>query len=423
MYTLSDKNKPQFQGSYYVLEVGNFDPIGEPPVVSPPTSGDDVTTPTQLQPGYYMLDLQNFDPEDERNEEGGNIAAEPKYSNVRYENVTPASVGSKITTSPKACLSPEYHASAESTTDQAPPTSGSSDNMQKATVYENVIISALGVPEPVMSVEHPYNVPPPKASLNAAGAEPPRPPCADGRGFRAGPVEDESGYTLIDEANKKLGVGGVIVSARLPDCYEERKLNTSQSDSQGHVTQGQARETSPTKRNVQRRREEVYEAINVGRSSKPRPPPIATPHMNGMSSVESDRTQQSASLGATSSSGETATSIIDNSRGDPFAGLILSASRQLEESLPPGPPQLSATASPVVVGGAGRGVVSEAAAGGFRGRVDTIWDDVRVQKEWTQVSQSLFAHRIFIYKYIRVHKFFSWLVALICTKKMVQDKE
>ena len=31
-------------------------------------------------------------------------------------------------------------------------------------------------------------------------------------------------------------------------------------------------------------------------------------------------------------------------------------------------------------------MVSEAAGGGgFRGRVDTVWDDVRVQKEWTQV--------------------------------------
>ena len=383
--TLSDKNKPQFQGSYYVLEVGNFDPIGEPPVVSPPTSGDDVATPTQLQPGYYMLDLQNFDPEDGRNEESAMVAAEPKYSNVRYENVTPASVGSNVSTSPEARLSPEYRASAESSTGQAPPTIGGNDNVQKATVYENVIISALGVPEPVMSVEHPYNVPPPKASLNTAGVEPPRPPRADGRGIRAGPVEDESGYTLIDETNKKLGIGGVIVSGRLPDCYEEHKFNTSQSDSQGHVTQGQARETSPTKRSAQKRREEVYEAIKVGGSSKPRPPSVATPLMNG-TSTESDRTQQSTSLDGTSSSRETATSIIDNSQGDPFAGLVLSASRQLEESLPPGPPQLSATASPVVVGGAGRSVVPEAAAGGFRGRVDTIWDDVRVQKEWTQVS-------------------------------------
>ena len=73
-------------------------------------------------------------------------------------------------------------------------------------------------------------------------------------------------------------------------------------------------------------------------------------------------------------------------------GLILSASRQLEESLPPGPPQLLPGATSLgvpAVGGApagGGGVVPEAAAGGFRRRVDTIWDDVRVQKEWTQVS-------------------------------------
>lgn len=405
-FILSDKNKPQFQGSYYVLEVGNFDPIEEPPVVSPPTSGDDVATPTQLQPGYYMLDLQNFDEEGKGDEEGAKVTAEPKYSNVRYENVTPAAaVGSEVSTSPTNRRSPEYHASsAESATNQAPPTTtgSSNDNVQKATVYENVIISALGVPEPVMSTEHPYNVPPPTATLNTTGAGPPRPPRADGRGFSAGPVEDESGYTLIDEANKKLGVGGVIVSARLPDCYEQHKFNTNQSDSQGHVTQrpghvthGQARETSPTKRSGQRRREEVYEAINVGganSSKKPRPPHLATPNMNGTSSTDSNWAQQSSSLDATTSlSGETTAShIIDNSRGDPFAGLVLSASRQLEESLPPGPPQLlSETASPaMVVGGAAEGgVVSGAAgAGGFRGRVDTLWDDVRVQKEWTQVS-------------------------------------
>ena len=354
-------------------------------MVSPPTSGDDVTTPTPLQPGYYMLDLQNFDGEEE-NGEGAKVEAEPRYSNVRYENITPAgSVGSKVSTSPEARLSPEYHTSAESATFEAPPTtSGSNDNVQKATVYENVIISALGVPEPVMPAEHPYNVPPPKATLNTTGAEPPRPPRGDGRGFSAVPVEDESGYTLIDETSKKLGVGGVIVSTRLPDCYEEHKFNTSQSDSQGqgHVT---PEETSPSKRSARKRREEVYEAINVSKADggrKSRPQHIATPQMNG--TLESNRTQ---------SSGETTTSrIIDNSQGDPFAGLILSASRQLEESLPPGPPQLLPGATSLgvpAVGGApagGGGVVPEAAAGGFRRRVDTIWDDVRVQKEWTQVS-------------------------------------
>jgi hypothetical protein len=360
--------------------------------VSPPTSGDDVTTPTELQPGYYMLDLQNFDQEEGGEREGSEVMAEPRYSNVRYENITP--VGSKVSTSPEARLSPEYRDSAESATTQAPPTtSGSDDNVQKATVYENVIISALGVPEPIVPAEHPYNVPPPKATLNTTGVEPPRPPRADGRGFSAGIVEDESGYTLVDETSKKLGVGGIIVSARLPDCYEEHKFNTSQSDShghvtqrQGHVTQEQVEETSPTKRSGQRRREEVYEAINVGKAKsgrKPRPQHTATPQMNGTS--ESNRTQ----LQSTSSGESTTSRIIDNSQGDPFAGLILSASRQLEDSLPSGTPQLSASPVPVVGGAqAGRGgVVSEAAAGGFRGRVDTIWDDVRVQKEWTQVSR------------------------------------
>ena len=374
-----------------MLEVGNFDPIGEPPVVSPPTSGDDVATPTQLQPGYYMLDLQNFDQEtlEEENGEGAKVAAEPKYSNVRYENVTPAaSVGSKVSTSPRGRLSPEYRASAESANAQeTPPTiTGSNDNMQKATVYENVIISALGVPEPIVSAEHPYNVPPPKASLNTTGAEPPRPPRADGRGFRSGPMEDESGYPLVDEANKKLGVGGVIVSTRLPDCYEEHKFNTSQSDSQdhvtakhGHVTQGESRETSPTKRSAQRRREDVYEAtsITIGKtniSSKSRPPHIATPHVNGTSSMDASTSSSSGEATAMTTS-----CIIDTTRGDPFAGLVLSASRQLEESLPSGSPQL-------LTGAAGGGVVSEATGGGgFRGRVDTVWDDVRVQKEWTQV--------------------------------------
>lgn len=394
-----------------MLEVGNFDPIGEPPMVSPPTSGDDVTTPTPLQPGYYMLDLQNFDQEEENVGEGATVVEEPRYSHVRYENVTPAaSVGSKVSTSPEARLSSlEYRTSAESSITKAPPaTSGSNDSVQKATVYENVIISALGVPEPIVPAEHPYNVPPPKATLNTTGAEPPRPPRGDGRGFSAGPVEDESGYTLIDETNKKLGVGGIIVSARLPDCYEEHKFNTSQSDSRDHVT---PEETSPTKRSARKRREEVYEAINVSKANngrKPRPQHIATPQMNGTS--ESNRTQpQSLSSGETT----TTSRIIDNSQGDPFAGLILSASRQLEESLPPGPPQLSPGTSSLgvpVVGGApagGGGVVSEAAAGGFRRRVDTIWDDVRVQKEWTQVS----VDKIFLVapKIYCVHGNFHWI--------------
>ena len=327
-----------------------------------------------------MLDLQNFD-QDET--ESSRVTAEPRYSSVRYENITPSAVGSKVGGRPEGRLSPENRIT-ESATGQTPPTTTCGhEGAQKATVYENVIISALGVPEPIMSIEHPYNVPPPKANISTSGAEPPRPPRADGRDFRVGPVEDESGYTLVDETSKKLGIGGVIVSTRLPDCYEEHRLNASQSDSQGHVTQNQSNETSPSKRNASRRREEVYESVKVGgvngSSSKQCPPSTTTPHVNGMNgtSDESDWMQQS-------------TSIIDNSRDNPFAGLVLSASRQLEESLPQTPPTIGI--SPSIM--AGGGVVSEEAPGRFRGRVDTVWDDVRMQKEWTQVRET---HRCYVH--------------------------
>ena len=390
------KSKQQFQGSYYVLEVGNFDPIGEPPVVSPPTSGDDVTTPTQLQPGYYMLDLQNFE-EDER--ESTKVAAEPKYSsvNVRYENVNPAVVGSKVRSRPTSRLSPENHI-AESATSRSQPTSSNIDNSQKTTVYENVIISALGVPEPVVPFEHPYNVPPPKGSFSMSEAEPPRPSRADGRGSMVVPIEDEGGYTLVNETGKMLGVGGVIVSSRPPDCYLERKYNdVGQSDSQGHVTSGQAYETSPSKR---KRREELYESVKMGGgansgSNKPRPPSVATPLVNGTAAAESDRRRPL--LDASTANGEMTASIVDNPRDNPFAGLVLSASRQLEESLPRPTSQLSTTTttggspSLPVLGGDSETAVD---SGRFRGRVETIWDDIRMQKEWTKVSRRFFIHTV-----------------------------
>ena len=396
-YTLTsytgDKSKPEFQGSYYVLEVGNFDPIGEPPVVSPPSSASSVTSPTHAQAGYYMLDLQNFDGDGESSKV---TTTKRSSSSVRYENITPSTAtptrGSRETT-PEARLPPDSHMVAKATT---PPPLGQ-DGIQRATVYENVIISALGVPEPVIPVEHPYVVPAPTANLSSSAREPPRPPRADGRGFVAGPVEDESGYTLIDDlCRKKLGPGGIIVSTRVPDCYEQCKVNEGQLDDQSDQVEAQASSTNPTgslmdtplsdghvtqspKKSPSRRREEVYEAVKVGgaNSSQTQPMPAPHVHVNGTSETHGDRTQPPSSSSVSNSSSLEASGIIDNSRDNPFAGLVLSNSRQLEESLP----QVAVAPPP----GRQQGVGVELGAGRFRGRVDTVWDDVRMEKEWTKV--------------------------------------
>lgn len=370
-----DTRQPQFQGSYYVLEVGNFDPVDDATMVSPPASGNSVTTPTELPADYYMLDLQNIDNEGESSKV--NHRDSNRFST--YENIPP-STGSKVST-PEPHLSPKHHnGTAPPPLSQTPPTSGQ-PGIQGVTVYENVIISALGVPEPILPVEHPYSVPPPSASIPSAGREPTRPPRADGRGSWVGPVEDESGYTLVDElSRKRLGPGGIVVNSRLPDCYEERKLRASENSSQlpsndtpapiaGHVTD-HVTQSSP-KKNNSKRRDEVYEVINVGGAKKPRPSSVPKVQVNGLNGAPDDR------HGNTTVEG---TNIIDNSRDNPFAGLVMSASRQLEESLP----LLSSSPHSLGEGEQERkGEMSDK----FRGRVDTVWDDVRMEKEWTKVRR------------------------------------
>lgn len=368
-----------------MLEVGNFDPVSDPPVVSPPQSG------------YYMLDLQNFD-QDGSSKVTAAEPTEPKRSSsaAGYENIIPSRSGSTTphqgskVGSPEAGLSPEKR-TAE---DQSAPTS-SHDGIQRATVYENVIISALGVPEPVVPVEHPYNVPPPKPDIPSVGAEPPLPPRPGGRGLKAEPVEDESGYTLVDESSrKKLGASGIVVSAKLPDCYEECNPKTSQSQHQSSQA-GSSSQTgsevssvdrplspnsvvpqslsSPSKRTSLRRREDIYESVKVGGADSSKSQPSSVPHMNGLrEGPERDLAQSSSPETSSTLEG---TSIIDNSRDNPFAGLVLSASRQLEESV---------TQSSGLVGDMEREGDTEA-GGRFRGRIDTVWDDIRMEKEWTQV--------------------------------------
>lgn len=374
-----DESKPEFQGSYYVLEVGNFDPTGESPIVSQPASDDSVTTPTHVQAGYYLLDLENFDDEEESSKVITTSEQKRSGSVLKYENIKPPPTtptrSSKVST-PETHLSPDKQGVAKAT---SPPPS----EVQRATVYENVIISAHGVPEPVVSVEHPYNVPAPTANLPSSAREPPRPPQADGRGFVSSPVEDESGYTLIDElSRKKLGPEGIIVSARLPDCYEECKVNDGHSDTQpsGEESQRASANSSDLvcdaslsvdhKTRSPRKREDIYEAVKVEGSNSSRCPPSSNPQALVNGTLEGNLSQ---------SSSMEATSIIDNSRDNPFAGLVLSASRQLEESLPQ-PVTVPATQEREREGGVG-----VESGGIFRRRVETVWDDVRMKEEWTQV--------------------------------------
>ena len=373
-----------------MLEVGNFDPIGDTPVVSPPTSGNSLTTPTELPAGYYMLDVNNFDDNESTSYVATTTETKRASSAVTYENITPPSAtptqGSKVTSpEPRLSRSPENRIVAEATNGPTPPLSGQ-DGVQRATVYENVIISALGVPEPIEPLEHPYNVPPPTANLHlqgGRGAEPPRPPRQDGRGFWAGPVEDESGYTLVDEnSRKKLGAGGIIVNARLPDCYEQHKVNdrpsnSSQTTPSDHFPAGHVTKKSPV-----RKREEVYEAIKVGGANISKSQPSSIPHsqVNGTNGrSEGDLVHSKENGGSLEGA-----SIIDSSSDNPFAGLVLSASRQLEESLP----RSAISPSPLSEMMKGREETGGEWGGGkFRGRTDTVWDDVRMEKEWTQVCR------------------------------------
>ena len=107
----------------------------------------------------------------------------------------------------------------------------------------------------------------------------------------------------------------------------------------------------------------------------------------GLNLAPVDSTDSGISQGRPLSGG--GTMIIENS-ADPFAGLVISASKQLEESTQLGRLQWSERRTE---GASTNGRYETLApvnksdpAPFIRGRAETIWDDDRVQQEWTQVS-------------------------------------
>lgn len=70
-------------------------------------------------------------------------------------------------------------------------------------------------------------------------------------------------------------------------------------------------------------------------------------------------------------------SVVQSSVDNQFAGLVITASKQLEESLP-------LPSSPAHKGHAH---MDQDEMGPHRARLDTLWDNLRVEREWTQVHR------------------------------------
>ncbi len=105
------------------------------------------------------------------------------------------------------------------------------------------------------------------------------------------------------------------------------------------------------KRSSLRRRDIVYEAITIGAKSSTSPTNEASPIPASESDQQTLAEPDSATLKRISTS------------SDPFAGLVISASTAAEDSSPP----------------------METSEKDFRNRTETVWDNERVELEWSQV--------------------------------------
>lgn len=284
----------KFQGSYYVLEVGNFDesariqisPPHEEPTRDPPQPTRDPlpTTDKTLQPDYYMLDISNF--------EAGELAAmtETQTANGLEKNQVDGVVHRE----------------------SAPPT------------YENIKALTEQQPPPL-----------PKKMRSRSALEATK--IVSDKEKNASLRRRDMTYETVT-----IDGGQAHLSSNSPKCASPIPVPES--------NQIQAQPDSiPKLHQIQ------TEPGFIPEQSQAEPDSILK--TDQLQPEESDQTQtypDSNSWKRISTS------------SDPFAGLVISSSADPGSLSPP------------------TGVTND-----FRGRTETIWDNERVEMEWSQVHWSL----------------------------------
>ena len=340
-----------FQGLYYVLEVGNFEPSGHRVEVSPPR---DDTSAGEPQKGYYMLDINNFDTLPQNAKPSRSTSSLNQQS---YKNASTPDQGSKVNITPPSPKEGMYDLPYQfvKRVKQVGP-NPNYENVSSATgsrlsSYENVPPTTSEAANRLS-----YSVPPPFKDRRHT---PERQPVATDEGYAI--VSDISVVTQPELIAKQRGRGSRSKSPVVEVASETSQIGLNEPS---EVAKPVHNKTNWS------RREEVYEAISIGKKSA----------VNG-SSEKSHDTQSDANSATKGLTSNTTTELntdqdtgqsskVIDSHDNPFAGLVISASRQLED-------QLSATSLSINL--------SHSEGGAHRGRAETLWDDERVQKEWSQV--------------------------------------
>ena len=398
----SSESKQGFKGSYYVLEVGNFnsEQLKEIHVSPPAVPGEE---------GYFMLDPQQFGQESLTQGGAGKVSSAAngqeqnrsssslqKYENVECLGVKQSSEGLYDTPRNVRYLrvaATQNHTSLPSSSSSTSPPltyenvqpertaqdvqgqlSDSSNRMScansTATSYENIELSSTQ-----------------QNQSNGAG-----------RHLQAGAPEDSVAQQNGGSSQVTTSYDRVHTSENGDTAHSQDNLS-GETRTDFDITSSQAPNKSCEdvstngEKKRRTRREEIYEPICLGakdRGQEVNPlqhkePPQDTQglKMNGFHDKEEEAvgckglnlTVPESGLDVNSQAAQKehrlstgSTKIVENSE-DPFAGLVISASRQLEEGES----------------------AFEQSEPGARGRAETIWDDDRVQLEWSQVGVSPFS--------------------------------
>ena len=393
----SSASKQGFMGSYYVLEVGQFNSEQLNTIhVSPP--------PVPDEEGYFMLDPQQLGQESltQENTGGGSSVGNGQQQNQsssslqRYENVECSGVKKSsegLYDTPRnvrqlRAAATQNHASVQSSSSSiSPPLTY--ENVQPEKTAQDVrgqLSESSNQKDRANSTASSYeNIELTSSQQNGSNA----------RHLQAGAPEDgvmqqnrtpEPVTASNDRVNTSENGDATYSQENHVNLPEERQTEFDITSSQAPVEDISKSTNGEKKRKT--RREEIYEPISLGaKNSGEQVNPLQhqePPHdsqglqMNGFHGNEeaaigsevltltvpgsnSDVKSQAAQKEHRLSTGST--KIVENSE-DPFAGLVISASRQLEE---------------------GEGVFDQSEPGS-RERTETIWDDDRVELEWSQVG-------------------------------------
>ena len=489
----------QYLGSYYVLEVGNFEkditgnrvtPPPLPPNIEhhqqqqqvPPGGGISLVPqpsagggqPEQSQAGYFMLDIKNFQEENNPSEvAAGNrrsrkspspldtsregksppppsleassasaavVEEEEESSDDRFYD-TPRYVSSHLAANPHLLerfnqslhssqatppIAPQeqyvnvktrgapsyenYPLPRQDTPTNLTPTLGDSSSTSVSSLspfYSTVALDQESRKPQIADTEAPRKSPS-KARKPARGggssSNKPYPPTSGGA-YKDLPLS--SLYENVPAARPEKVRGGVSSEPRPVECGGVSKLRSREPSPLLNVTaasddavatgnassyQIAANSAEDKLKRKSLKREQIYESVSVGVKSLPRKK-SATAGLKSSSdsdlSPQGNPVEEGLNGKSLSQASLESTGIIEN-RDNPFAGLVISSSRQLDE-------EGSTLSTPT------HQQQQEAGPFPFRNRTETVWDNDRVEREWDQVRIVYYRKTIFCFLSLLFH--------------------